>query len=329
MHRLLLLPVIAVLLIGIPLAFSQGGPPPNSGPPTVDIFAEQVGNAILVTWENPDDVADDIVFLYTVSRDVNTQEVFSPIFSSLRNIEESIVNTKGEEMFFYLDQDVIPGNNYTYQISAGNIQGNPNPQLSDDTRPITIKELTVPSNIVSEGHLIVNRPLTPITQIAWWESFIQLVNAETFVEDIFTTTLNPQQESYRLALEPIPNPNGTTNCDQALNFRYSKNIDEGQSFEVVTSIIEKQIIRDDDTGVEVETEIDVLRHQKVLGIDTFATADTYKQKWLVVHPEDQSILNFSNLEIQFDITGENVTSQDYREITFWNVFLIIPNSANC
>lgn len=318
-----------MLVLGTGLAFSQGGPPPNTGPPTVDVFAEQVGNAILITWENPDDVADNIVFQYTVSRDVNTAEVFSPIFSSLRNIEESVVNEKGEEMFFYLDQDVKPGNNYTYQISVGNVQGNPNPQLSDDTRPITISELTIRNDMVSEAHLIVDRPLTPITQIAWWESFIQLVSAEVFVQDVFTTTLNPQQESYRLALEPIPNPNGTNNCDQSLHFRYSKNIDEGQSFKVVTSIIEKQIIRDDDTGVEVEVEVDTLRHQEIMDIDLFAVEDTIKQKWLVIHPEDQSILNFTNLEIQFDITGENVTSQDYRTITFWNIFLTVPNSANC
>jgi len=322
---------LALISIGTELVYSQGGPPPNSGPPKVDVFARQVGHtAILVTWENPDDTADNIVFQYTVSRDVNRSEVFNTIFSSLRNIEEKITDTNGREMFFYLDEDIKPGNDYTYQISVGNVKGNPNPKLSDDTRPITINPKVFPSNTLSQGHLIVGKTLTPIIQIAWWESFIQLVNAETFVKDIFTTTQNPQQESYRLALEPIPNPNGTNNCDQSLRFQYSKDVDEGQNFDVITTIIEKQIIRDDyPNGTVIDVEVDTIRHQKTMKIDTFALSNTVKQKWLVINPNDQTILNFSNLEVQFDITGENVNQPDYRSLTFWNVYLLVPINQNC
>ena len=330
---ILIIPLIAMLILGTTLVYSQG-PPPNSGPPKVDIFARQVGyTAILVTWENPDDTTDNIVFQYTVSRDVNTTEVFSSIFSSLRNIEEKVIDTNEQEMFFYLDEDIKPGSNYTYQISVGNVQGNPNPNLSDDTRPITINPQVFPSNVISKGHLIVGKTLTPITQIAWWESFIPLVNAETFVQDIFTTTQNPQQELYRLALEPIPNPDGLLDrlatCDQSLRFQYSKDVDEGQNFDIVTTIIEKEIIRDDNTGVEIETEIETIRHQKTMKIDKFAVSNTVKQKWLVINPEDQTIRNFTNLEVQFDITGENVTQSDYRSLTFWNVYLLVPSSKNC
>jgi len=62
-----------------------------------------------------------------VSRDVNTTEVFTTIFNSIRNIEEKVIDTNGQEMFFYLDEDVKPGSNYTYQISTGKPTGNPNP----------------------------------------------------------------------------------------------------------------------------------------------------------------------------------------------------------
>lgn len=332
---ILIIPLIAFLIIGTTVAYSNhnpnhGGGQGGSGPPKVDIFARQVGyTAILVTWENPDDTKDNIKFKYTVSRDVNTTEVFTPIFNSIRNIEEKVIDTNGQEMFFYLDEDVKLGSNYTYQISTGKPTGNPNPKKSDDTRPITINPKVFPSNTISKGHLIVGKTLTPITQIAWWESFIPLVNAETFVQDIFTTTQNPQQELYRLALEPVPNPNGTNNCDQKLHFQYSKDVDEGQSFDVVTTIIEKELIGDDTNGTEVFVEIETIRHQKIMKIDKFAVSNTVKQKWLVVNPEDQTIRNFTNLEVQFDITGENVTQPDYRSLTFWNVYLLVPSNHNC
>ena len=64
-------------------------------------------------------------------------------------------------------------------------------------------------------------------------------------------------------------------------------------------------------------------------IDKFAVSNTVKQKWLVINPEDQTIRNFTNLEVQFDITGENVTQSDYRSLTFWNVYLLVPSSKNC
>jgi len=320
---ILLVPLFALLLIGTTYAFSQGGPP--GGPPKVDIFAERMGNAILVTWENPDDTANDIKFRYTVSRDVNRDENFVEIFNSQRNIEEKIIDeNNGQEMFFYLDEDIIPGNDYTYQIGAGRPTGNPNPQLSDDTRPLFIDPQVEILTSQSNGHLITGRTLTPITPISWFDWFEpQLASAEDNINSIFVTSTNPQAESYRLALEPTPKPNSTNNCDQVLEFEYSTNADKGQDFEVVASIFQTEIHTDDDTGVEISQVVKVLKHQETF--IRFSDTSHLKQKWLVVTPNAQKITNFTGLEVQFDITGEfELNPLEHRNLSFWEVLFIVP-----
>jgi len=320
--KLLIIPIFVILFVGFTLAYSQGGP---KGPPKVDIFAERMGNAILVTWENPDDTADDIKFKYTVSRDVNRTESFTVIFDSQRNIEEKTINEKnGQEMFFYLDEDIIPGNDYTYQIGSGNPKGNPNPKKSDDTRPIFIDPQVKLTRSQSNGHLITERTLTPITPISWFDWFNpQLASAEDNINSIFVTSTNPQAESYRLALEPIPKPNGTSNCDQVLEFEYSRNADKGQDFEVVTSIFQTEIHTDDDTGVEISQEVKALIHQETF--IRFSDTAHLKQKWLVINPNDQKITNFTGLEVQFDITGEfEPNPLEQRNLSFWEVLFIVP-----
>ncbi len=320
--------VITFLILGFSLyeiaeVLAQGGPPPSSGPPKVDIFAREVtNNAILVTWENPDDVADDIVYRYSVSRDVNSTENFVEVFSSLRDIEEKIIDeSNGQEMFFFLDSDIKPSHTYEYRISASAIQGNPNPVLSDDTRPIFIDDFVEFTKVESNGHLIVGRTLTPIQPILWWNDWFspQLVSAEQLTNPIFTTSLNPKTESYRLALEPVPQPEGSTDCNETLEFEYTKNDVKGQDFDMVVSLFETEIQTDDDTGVEVAQEVKLLRHQKTF--QNFTDSEKLRQKWHVVHPEDQKIYNYSQLEIQFDITGKN---GDPRQISMWQVLFTVP-----
>ncbi len=321
---ILLIPVIAILFIGSTLAFSQGGPP-GGGSPKVDIFAKELtNNAILVTWENPSDTADDIVFRYTVSREVNKTDTFVPIFDFLRNIDEKIIDeTNGQEMFFYLDEDILPNTHYAYQISAGRTSGNPNPTLSDDTKPIFIHQPSEFTEIQSKGHLITGRTLAPITQIIWFDWFpFQLVQAEQLTNPIFTTSLNPSTESYRLALEPIPKSNVISDCTETLEFEYTKNDVKGQDFEVVVSIFEMEIQTDDDTGVEVSQEVPLLRHQK--SFQNFTDSTKLRQKWQVIEPEDQQIHDYDNLEVQFDITGKQ---GDPRSISMWEVLFLVPNGV--
>jgi len=317
-----------ILLISIPMlvdVFGQGPP----GPPKVDIFAQRVGNSILVTWENPSDTQDRIVFRYTVSREVNKDDTFLPIFDSLRNIEEKIIDEKnGQEMFFFLDTDITPGNFYAYQISAGRTQGNPNPRLSDDTRPIFIDPQVQFVRSESNGHLIVGRTLTPITPvISWFDLFpIQEASAEDDVNSIFTTSLNPQSESFRLALEPLQKPNEQGNCDQVLEFEYKRNVKDGQDFEIVASIFQTEIHTDDDTGSEVSVEVKVLKHQKTF--DDFSETTKLKQKWLVIAPENQKIIDFTQLEVQFDITGDLADPFEHRSLTFFETLFLVPLGNN-
>lgn len=320
-----------ILLISIPMlvdVFGQG-PPPGQGPPKVDIFAQRVGNSILVTWENPSDTADDIVFRYTVSREVNKDDTFLPIFDSLRDIEDKIIDEKnGQEMFFFLDTDITPGNFYAYQISAGRTQGNPNPRLSDDTRPIFFDPQVQFVRSESNGHLIVGRTLAPITPvISWFDLFpIQEASAEDNVNSIFTTSLNPQAESFRLALEPVQQPNANGNCDQILEFGYSRNIKEGQDFQIVASIFETEIQTDDDTGTEVSVEVKILRYQKTF--DDFSDTTKLKQKWLTIPPEEQTIVDYTAIEVQYDITGDLADPFEHRNLTFFETLFIVPLGNN-
>ncbi len=318
----LLIPVIAVLLVGTTIAFSQG--PPPGGPPKVDIFAKEItNNAILVTWENPSDTQDEIVFQYTVSREVNKTDTFIPIFNSLRNIEEKVIDEEnGQEMFFFLDEDVVPNTFYAYSISAGLTSGNPNPVLSDDTKPIFIYPPSEFTQVQSKGHLIVGRTLTPITPIIFWFDWFnpfQLVHAEQLTNPIFTTSLNPQTESFRLALEPVPKPDITGECTQSLEFEYTKNDVKGQDFEMVVSIFETEIQTDDDTGVEVSQEVKLLRHQKVF--ENFTDSTKLRQKWQVIDQDKQLIHDFSQLEVQFDIKGN---PGDPRSVSMWEVLFLVP-----
>lgn len=307
-------------------ALAQG----QGGPPKVDIFAKQSGNSILVTWENPDDTADDIKFKYTVSRDVNRTENFVPIFNSQRDIEQKIIDEEnGQEMFFYLDNDIKGGSDYTYQIGTGRPQGNPNPNHSDDTRPIFIQTKSIRISATSEGHLIVSGdPLPPITPVVSWIDWFpfQLAQADSFTNPIFTTSVNPQIESFRLALEPLPNPNDNDICDEILEVIYTKNQEKGQDFNILTTIFEITTVTDDDTGVEVSTEVEVLQYQKLW--TNFTDSIKFKQKWLVVHPENQTIGNYTNLEIQFDITGKPINPLEHRSISFWKTYYTIPLGNN-
>jgi hypothetical protein len=325
------IPLIVVLVISIPLAYSQGqGGGGNQGVPKVDIFARQVGdNSILVTWENPDDTADNIVYRYSVGRDINGSENFVTLFDSLRNLEEKIVDTNGQEMFFYLDEDIQAGNTYTYLVTTGKIQGNPNPVRSDDTKPIYINPRRHIDYVEGQGHLIVGRTITPITPVISWFNWFnpaQLVSADTFVNSIFTTTLNPQNEAYRLALEPVPDPNVNETCEQILEFAYSRSDYDGQDFTVVATILEKEIIRDDNP--QSYTVIETIRNQKAF--DEFADSDKVRHKWFTIPPEVQTIRNFSALEVQYDVTGDfTINPLDYRTLSIWDTRFIIPDGNLC
>lgn len=303
----------------------QGNTGNQGSPPKVDIFAREVtNNAILVTWENPNDGQDCIKFAYTVFKDVNDSGNFVPIFSSIREVEEKIVEN-GRQVFFFLDEDIQPNNFYTYSVSAGNSQGNPNPNLSDDTKKIFIDDFVEFTHVESRGYLIIGRTITPISPIiqiiSWfdWLNPFQLVQAEQFTNPIFTTTLNPQIESYRLALEPVPNPIVTGECTQSLEFEYTKNDVKGQDFEMVVSIFETEFQTDDDTGVEVTQEVKLLRHQKVF--QNFTDSTKLRQKWHVIDQDKQLIHDFSQLEVQFDITGK---SGDPRSVSMWEVLFLVP-----
>ena len=214
-------------------------------------------------------------------------------------------------------------------MGTAQVQGNPTPNLSDDTKQIFIHPRERVSQIESHGHLIVGRNINPITEIVSWFNWfdIQQASADTFVNDIFTTTLNPFNESYRMMLEPMPPAeNKTMNCDEVLEFEYSKNDLKGQDMKVVVSIFEKQIVRDD-TPVSY-SENYILRHQETF--DDFTDSIKVKNKWMAIHQENQAILNYSALEVQLDITADTTPHpNEYRSISVWDILFIVPEGNRC
>lgn len=327
-----------ILLISIPMlvdVFGQGPPcadPPCVPPgrqPKVDIEAERHGNVILVTWNNPLSTPNGIPFRYTILKEVNLDSNEFQIFDTLRNIQEKTVNRDGEETYFHLDEDITGGNNYTYRIQAGAGQGQGNGRFSDVSQTIFIDPQVQFVRSESNGHLIVGRTLTPIIQvISWFDLFpIQEASAEDNVNSIFTTSLNPQTESFRLALEPVPRPDSQGNCDQVLEFGYSRNIKQGQDFEIVASIFETEIQTDDDTGTEVSVKVKILRHQKTF--QDFSDTTKLKQKWLTIPPEEQKIVNFTSIEVQYDITGEFEGDPfEHRSLAFHETLFLVPLGNN-
>lgn len=300
-----------VLIVTIPFlidVYGQG-PPPSGGPPQVDIFAETSGsNAILVTWENPDDVAEDIVFRYTVSRSLNDDGNFVELFSSLRDLEERVVLPNGNEVFFFLDENVSPGNCYVYQVSAGAIQGNPNPVLSDDTRCIKVRQQSA-ITLVSGGNLIVSTT-APTPQPPLFLGFIKFFLPDIFAQaqnPILTTSLNPQAEPWLLALTPIPSPTySSDSCFQILEILHQSNQDMGQRIGITITIIEG--------GVPKQQ-------------GTIGTSDSTKRLFardLFIPFPDQTINNFTDLQIQLDFNAESASAPDHRSMSIWEVNFYVP-----
>jgi len=318
----IILLVFCVSLIVIDQAYAQ-----QNKPPKVDIFARQIGDkSILVTWENPDDVATNIVYRYTVGKEVNKTGTFTPIFDSLRNIEQKILDINGREMFFYLDNDIKAGSYYAYSVSAGNIKGNPNPTKSDDTRPIYINPRISKPYIEGKGFLITGKPIVPINPImsffSWLNPFDN-VQAIPYSNSIFTTPLNPTAKSYRLKIEPIPSFDLNTNCEQVLEFGYSRSADDGQDFDVMVSIIEIYYLYDDEDTPQYRIEERVL-NQKLFS--SFSDNNNIRHKTFSIPKNEQKIGNFSNIEVQYDITGKFVLNPlDYRSFTLWDNTLMVPN----
>lgn len=320
--------LVMVLMVGVFAMQQTTAQLSITGIPKVDIVATEHNNAILIKWKNPLDVTDNVMYNYQVLRKINDGR-FQTIFDSSRNLNEKIIDKDRKESFFYLDTDIKKGITYTYQIATTDSK-----KLdiirSNISNSILLNPREQQTQIESHGHLITGRDITPITptRVIWFDWFdMQEANADTFVNDIFTTTLNPFDESYRMALEPMPKAeNASKNCDQALEFEYSKNNVRGQDMKIVVSIFETEFARDDNPPSTTETL--VLKHQKTF--NDFSDSIKVKNKWFAIHPENQVIFNFTKLEVQFDITADATPDpNEYRSITIWDVLFIVPEGNQC
>jgi len=280
-----------------------------------NISAERSGNAIIVRWEVPLQGNPE---KYIIQRSDNF-EPFVDRFETDRQDDNKIINKITKRQLYWKLDDTVSIGNYSYRI----VSTQQNQQVfAQPTETIEIKQFFERTVSKSHGHLVDTGPIPPITQIMWYDFLnpFQYVNAEEILTDsIFVTSLNPQVESFRIALEPVPNPQFDDNCNQSLEFEYTKNADKGQDFTMTATIIEIIETLDDDTGFEVAGTEEIIRHQKVF--KNFTDTTKIRQKWLSIQPEEQKIFDFNNVQVQFDITGLN---GDPRTMTMWDVIFYIP-----
>lgn len=328
MVRLILISLISILLFGSSIISAQISPTP-----TVSVFAKLVTNkAIGVYWENPNTTPEKVLYSYTVLKNVNESGRFLAIHTIDRPLDEKIINEKRLESYYFLDTNVSPNNKYSYFIETRNTLTGEITR-SKPTEIIGIEPHVEPIQINTKARLVqkIVEP-TPIVKIFNWfnEWFkVPTVSATNPTSPIFTTAPNPQNESYRLRLEPMPAPIDNISCNQVLDIIYSKDQEKGQTFDVDVSIIEKTTIKDDNVlGEIIITPVEYIQYQQTL-TDLVDTNDL-KQKWLVIQPQHQKIIDFNEIEIQFDITGEPTANPlDYRSFSVWEVTFTIPAGSIC
>lgn len=300
--------------------------PPIVLEPAVNVKAELRARSILVSWDLPLQGNPE---KYIIQRSDNLLP-FIDKFETDRKDDNKVINRETKRQTFWkLDDTVIGGNNYTYRI----VSTQQNQQVfALPTETIFVRDQVEQTSAVAKGHLIDTGPIPPITPIIswfnWYDPF-QLVSAEVFSSSIFGTLVNPQTESFRIALEPVPQPNATDNCNQVLDFEYTRNIEAGQDFQIVATIFEMEIQRDDSgpNGSIVETINPILHHQKIY--TDFSDSTKLKQKWLVVPPEEQTITRYQNLELQFDITGVfDIDPNNHRSLEVWDINFVVPLGNN-
>lgn len=293
--------MVAVCTVGITLAvqaFAQQG----GSPPKVDIFAEPRGDAILVTWENPDDTDVNIAFVYQVTRSINDDGNFAVIFDKQRDLDNRVVNPRGNDIFFFLDEDVTAGNCYVYSVGAGRPTGNPNPVLSDDTRCIE-PNISEGRLLSTNGFLIISNTSPPPQPPLMLGGIFFMAFAQS-PTPILTTTQNPQEEPYILALAPTPIPETTQDgCDQTIQVIHQTDQRGGQQIDITATLIENEIPRNQ---------------------GTIGTSDSDKRLFsrnLFIPFPDQVVQNFTDLKIQLDFTGR---AGDPRAMSVFEVILYIP-----
>lgn len=285
---------------------------PKPPPPKVEINAEFIGKAILIKWKLPINVTSNTeAYKWLLQRDINGLG-FVDIANGERDPNNKPIE-EGQEVNFYLDKSIGKGFTYTYKIFFVSVDGRDTTE-SDTTTSITVgRDETILT--VSEGKLLLTTrviiPQNPtiINTLFDLPDLINPTYAQTSgLQPLVTSSLNPKSESYLFSLNPIPNPDAITECNQILEILYKKSTNAGQDFTVFATIWENQTI---------------VRNQNLFPIipsDKRIFNDMY-----IIPIEEQSIMNYDNLEVQLDIDSTiDLNPSNWRQLSIYGVKLYVP-----
>lgn len=285
--------------------------------PTPTLSSNFIGRAIQVTWFLPSQsVSNNDIYKWTLKKQTNAGS-FADIMIGTRDPNNKPLEN-GFEVRSIIDQSVLAGSTYTYQLLYESFNGR-NSTLTDLTTPIQIPN-EFGFTFKAQGKLLqTTRVLTPrtggIIQTSYFPDFKQQeVYAETAgLQPIITSPLNPKDLPYLVSLTPIPSPLSGTDCKQALEIIYSRDgSDGGQNLVVTATILENQ---------------NTVRNQHLYDQNEISDVSHIFNYWWVIPLPEQAIQDFTNLEVQLDIDSSNTLNpSEYRTLSIYQVNFYVPES---
>ena len=272
--------------------------------------AEKIGRSALITWEVPQ-VSSNIE-KYVVQRSLNGGS-FSDLFE-LTNQTNKIINTEtGRQFYSGIDSTVAKGSSYTYKIF----------EVKNSKRtiePSQTQQVTIPANLGYFTNKAVGSVMIPATPLVPFpkppnpiiyfldESFFgQQAFADT-IPPLIISTVNPKNEPYQFALEPLPSPSGSSNCNQLLEIRYMRDQSSGQDLSIYASLFENNIVK----------------NQELLTNISDSNSRIF-QTWMVILPAQQVITDYTNLKVQLDIdSSTDPNPSNWRKLSIYEVNFYLP-----
>lgn len=285
--------------------------------PTPTLSSNYIGRANQVSWIiPPSSTINNEQYRWTLQRDVDSSG-FIDIVNGQRDPDNKPIDN-GVEYRFYLDENVQPARTYSYKMIFFSSNGR-NSTLTDVTSPITVPNESAFIYKASGKFLDTTRilvPRSPIIPIIYIPNMAEQVSyAETGnLSPQVISNPNPKDEPYLFALDPIPNPDEGAECSQILELIYKRNdSDFGQDLTVFATILENQTIE---------------RNQHLFdNTEISDSAGHIFNFWWVIPPSEQTIQDFSNLEVQLDIDSSTTLNPlDYRSLSIYQVNFYVPES---
>ena len=271
--------------------------------PTPKVSSIIIGsNSILIKWVISITEKENYVpyrWILEKSNDLKTWEI---IADDNRSTDEKKILETGEEIHYYIDEKLQGGLVYYYRLTYAEPDGK-NQQVSSVTEPIEIPiKIRQGYLLKSIGTLIETKAIISPQPVLLQEAKAQVG------EPIIITSLNPQGESYLIALSPIPSPTYSNDgCHQVIEIIHNQDQDLGQIIRVTSTVIEDQ----------------TPQHQEIIKL-----VDNNKRefaRFMFIDFSDQVIQNYTNLKVQLDFQADfELNPLNWRSINVYEINFYVP-----